>query len=174
MSQAEYASAAQSSVVGSGAYPDKRILHSLVTGASPEIVNFMQADSAYRSAKANAEMRPKIAGQIRERAEHHAQTPDGADALTWAYNKVLVDRPQQRTEISLDMAAQAAETSLARFLPFSNVRRLKGHLSDKEVLAMLNVPTGQTLRGYADEMKAKVTGSVGGDWNAFLAGSDVE
>ncbi len=151
---------------------EEKLLRSALHESAPEVLAFFQDSASYDSAAKRAALRPSVARRIEQTAQHHAASPAGADALTWAYNAMMVRAPfAGEVPDRLDRAAQEAETSLARFIPGLNAKGRAGHLSDDEVKSMLGT---DDLAAYAAEKKAAVTDAVGGDWAGWVAGNDIE
>ena len=112
---------------------------------------------------------------ISRRAEHHAETPMGAEAIRWAYRNMATRGSNASMDSwSIEDDLQDAETSFLRFIPlFGIARRAKtkeGHLSDKEVMKLFGT---DDLAAFVADKQATVTGRVGDYETAYLAGKDV-
>lgn len=105
-------------------------------------------------------------------AAHHAATPEGKDAILWAYRDLLTQG--KGADIwKLEGDLRGAETSFLKHLPFfgKKVEDKQGHLNDKEVARFLGT---NDLASFAADKKATVESRVGGDYDAtYLAGKDL-
>ncbi|MEE8409241.1 MAG: hypothetical protein V3T05_06530 [Myxococcota bacterium] len=117
--------------------------------------------------------RKDVEGAITRRAGHHAQTAEGAEAITWAYRD-MATRGTHVDRWSIDDALENAETSFLRYIPlFGIARRAKhkeGHLSDSEVRRLFGT---DDLSAFIADTKAAVEGRVGNYQTDYLTGKDI-
>ncbi|MEW5738194.1 MAG: hypothetical protein AB1938_04675 [Myxococcota bacterium] len=103
-------------------------------------------------------------------ASLHAATPDGAEAIAWAYRAVLVDPSKHFDYQSADRALKKAETSFLAHLPIIGRNATKkGHLDDGEVKKFLGT---DDLAKFVRQKKAEVEARVG-DYQKWLAGAGI-
>lgn len=144
---------------------------------------------------APVELRQSLEESFKAIAEYHAATPQGAEAIMWAYRESfsalqgpaasgLVARVdgthelEQNSATSLrakwDMseALKNAETSLLRFVPFLKEGATgKGHLSDAEVRAFVKA---DDLAQFSASRSAAFEKKLGVDYQGWLAGKDLD
>ncbi|MHC4829131.1 MAG: hypothetical protein ACYTFT_02060 [Planctomycetota bacterium] len=110
--------------------------------------------------------------RIVQRAGFHAATPQGAAALTAAYRKVLTQTGDTGNMLSDLDAAEGGPAGLRflKWLPFFNDDG-EGHLSDKEIGKFLGT---KDLNAFAKETNDEILDHLGGGYETFLAGDDLE
>lgn len=137
-------------------------------------------DAAVDEAARRVVLRSLYSEQIDEKASFHAATPDGAEALKWAFRSKLVAAPaldrhdeanRGRAALEgLEKGAKRAERSLLEVLPFWQPSKKAGHLDDAEVRALLRT---DDLPSFVESKREAVLAKVGGDYEAWLKGADV-
>lgn len=137
-------------------------------------------DSAVDEAARRVVLRSLYSEQIDEKASFHAATPDGAEALKWAFREKLVTAPAadrhaeadrgRAALVGLEKGAKDAESSLLELLPFWQPSKKAGHLDDVEVRALLRT---EDLASFVESKREAVLAKVGGDYDAWLKGADV-
>lgn len=152
----------------------ERLANSMLDGA---LASFKAELLAWRSALTDIgrsiNARSDLEGAITRRADHHAASSEGAEAIKWAYR----DMATQGTRIdgwSIDAKLEDAETGFLRYIPlFGIARRAKqkeNHLSDNEIRRMFGT---DDLAAFIADKKAAVEGRVGNYQNDYLAGKDI-
>jgi len=117
--------------------------------------------------------RKSFDNSLKNVAEHHADSAEGAEAITWAYRD-LATQGKSADIWDLRETLEDAETSFLRYIPFfgRNVKKKQGHLSDREVCRLLGA---EDLGKFVEAKKASVASRVGGDFETqYLGGKDFQ
>lgn len=128
--------------------------------------------TAVTDALTTLESRQGYDGAMQKVAGHHAATPEGKEAILWAFRDLLTQGKDEHIwKIETDL--KGAETSFLKHLPFfgERVSNEKGHLDNAEVARFLGT---SDLGSFIADKKAAVEARVGGDYEGtYLAGKDI-
>ncbi|MBI2375677.1 MAG: hypothetical protein HYV07_16900 [Deltaproteobacteria bacterium] len=116
--------------------------------------------------------RSRVDKEIVRAADHHAATPAGREAITWAYRD-LATVGHGLDVWDMREALEAAESSFLKYIPFfgRSVKTAAGHLSDGEVRDMFST---SDLASFAAEKRAAVEARVKMSYGDYVLGKDLE
>ncbi|MFZ9889656.1 MAG: hypothetical protein ACO3JL_19345 [Myxococcota bacterium] len=148
-----------------------RLAASVVDGyVKPHERDFADWAHAAHKAQCHIDYRHTFDRDLQEIAQFRAQTPAGAEALTWAYRALHCERRTHLSEVT--DALRGAEGSWLRFIPFTKVTDEAGHLSDREIRKHLDT---DDLASFVTRTKAALTEKLGGPYaETWLRGTDIE
>ncbi|MBI4815875.1 MAG: hypothetical protein HY791_06445 [Deltaproteobacteria bacterium] len=115
--------------------------------------------------------RKRINSDIASLAKHHAATPEGEQAILWAYRDVAT-LGQGLDVWKLREALENAETSFLKYIPFfgRHAKTAEGHLSNSEVRSLLGC---EDLGAFAATKKASTEARIHMSYDEYLSGKDL-
>jgi hypothetical protein len=130
---------------------------------------------AVKAAVRSQRQREELHASIDRTADFHAETGAGAEAIRWHLHALATSGG------GFDLSAEkqklaGAETSRLRHVPkFLRPRHAdphgQGHLSNAEVQSLLGT---DDLAAFAQAKREEARKHAGGDWDAYLAGHDID
>ena len=145
------------------------------TTIDPAVKRYRSELSVWASAVAEIvgkqQARVELESAISRKAQFHAATPHGSEAIAWAYRALATSGATVAPD-QIENALQGAESAFLGHLPLFGSSTKKGHLSDEEVGTLLHA---RDLGQLITECKAKTAKNLGGRdyFKDFLPGKDL-